>query len=565
MAPICEVLFGPAPRASGDWGGQVNPLCLLTDALIRVSGSPGQVDRLSLPQLLARLSAAEPLDFPMLRPHQQPAWHAFLVQLAYLALESTELAKPPTDAASWSSLLRALTPDHPADEPWCLVVDDWQRPAFLQSPCLAGGQADYRRVLGSAQEIDLLITSKNHDEKVGKMPRLGSEDADLLVFALVSLQGFSGFLGAGNYNTLRMNGGFASRAQFRLVFARGTGPEFCRDLAALQAHTERMWQDAAGLGIGTVHQQSLLWLAPWGDPALPLAAVHPLCLEVCRRVRLRSVDGVLQALTAASKSARVDAKDRKGVVLDPWLPLTKDGGVRAFTAQASSFGYRLLSPVLFDSQRYDLPLLARPGPGEGGAGVLLAQVLVGGSGRTDGLLRREIPLRGRALRKFADARDELALRARLFIEITSTLQGKVLRSALLQFIDGSVEPDWKNGDFAKYVVRWTDLFDSRVDEVFYAALFDTIEAELSDQAAQVQWLSVLRPLAQQVFDSATEALPSRDGSRLIALARAQRLFIAGLYKQFGALLPPRPAATATASADTLADAALAQPEPHHVH
>ena len=314
-----------------------------------------------------------------------------------------------------------------------------------------------------------------------------------------------------------------------------------------------------------MQQQCLLWLAPWGDAALPLDAVHPLCLEVCRRIRLRLVGGALQALTAGSTSARVDAKDRKGVVLDPWQPLAKEGEVKAFTAQASSFGYRLLSPVLFDGQRYELPLLARHAPGEAGAATLVAQVLVGGQGGTDGLLRREIPLRGRALRKFADARDELALRARLFIEITSTLQGKVLRSALLQFIDGSVDPDWKNGDFAKYVVRWTDLFDSRVDEVFYEALFDTIEAELSDQAAQVQWLSVLRPLAQQVFDSATEALPSRDGSRLIALARAQRLFIAGLYKQFGALLPPRPAATATADAQADPAHAHAQPEPHHVH
>jgi CRISPR system Cascade subunit CasA len=538
----------------------LNALCLLTDPLIRVQHTSGQMERLSLPQVLAHLSCAESLDFPTLRPHQQPAWHAFLVQLAFMALELAEITEPPVDEAAWQTLLRGLTPEHPTDEPWCLVVDDWELPAFLQSPCLPGAQADYKRVLASAQEIDLLITSKNHDEKVGKMPRIGRDDADVAVYSLVSLQGFVGFLGAGNYNTMRMNGGFASRAQFRLVFKRGAGPEFLRDLTVLMAEADRLWEDAnTGHGIGTLLRHRLLWLAPWGDTAMTLDSVHPLCLEVCRRIRLRLVDEVLQALTASSKSARVDAKLRNGIVLDPWLPLVKEGVPRALTAMTSTFSYRLLSPILFDSQRYELPLLARARVEEGGAGVMVAQVLVGGSGKSDGLLRREIPMRGRALRKFGDSRTELALRARLFIELASTLQGKVLRSALLQFIDGSDEPDWKNGDFVKYVVRWTDYFDQLVDGVFYEALFDTVEAELADQPAQAQWLQTLLPLAREVFDRGTEALPSRDGSRLIALARAERLFSGGVFKQFGTLLPHAP----TAAEDVTAS--LAEPELHHAH
>ena len=549
------------PRVSGGWYRPVNTLNLLTEGVVRVQDGDGLVHGLSLPQLLARLSAAEVLDFPLLRPHQQPAWHAFLVQLAYLALEQAELAKPPTDAVSWLSLLRGLTPAHPADEPWHLVVDDWQVPAFLQSPCQPGAQADYRGVLQSAQEIDLLITSKNHDEKVGKMPRVGASNADVVVFALVSLQGFAGFLGVGNYNTMRMNGGFASRAQFRLVFQRGAGPEFLRDLSVLLAQADRLRERAMEFEIGSALQHRLLWLAPWGAEALSLAAVHPLCLEVCRRIRLRLHAGALQALTAASKSARVDAKLRNGVVLDPWTPLVregKDGGAKALTAHAGSFGYRYLSPILFEAKRFDLPLLALPAPTERGAGVLVAQVLVGGSGRTDGLLRREIPLRGRALRNFADTRTELAIRARKFVEIAGTLQGKVLRPALLQFVDGSNEPDWQNGDFGKYVAPWIAQFDQRVDDVFYEALFDSLESELTDLAAETQWLGLLRGLAQTLLSQALEALPSRDGSRVFARARAERLFVGGLYKQFRPQLPA-PAHADPASADP-----LTEPEPDHV-
>lgn len=535
----------------------MNALNLLAQPLIRVQAGRGPVQRLTLPQLLARMSASHVLDFPMLRPHQLPAWHAFLVQLAFLALEVADNDQPPTDPAAWAGLLRGLTAAQPDDAPWCLVVDDWQQPAFLQSSCRPGAEADYKRVLASAQEIDLLITSKNHDEKVGKMARVTADDADVLIYALVSLQGFAGFLGAGNYNTMRMNGGFASRAQFRLAFERGSGPEFLRDLSLLLAHADGLREQALNTGIGTALRYRLLWLAPWGDDALPLEAVHPLCLEVCRRVRLRLAGDVLQALTAGSKTARVDAKLRNGLVLDPWLPVVKDGGARALTAQAGSFGYRLLSPVLFDGQRYALPLLARPQAGAGQAAVLVAQVLVGGSGRTDGLLRREIPMRGVVLRKFADARDELALRAQQFIEIASTLQGKVLRPALLQYIDGSAEPDWKNGDFAKYVAPWIAQFDQQVDEVFYQALFDTVEAELADRAAQVAWLQTLLGLARAMFARATEALPSHDGSRLIALARAQRLMSGGLLKQFGDLLPAPP------PTDSQPLAAPAPPEPDH--
>lgn len=577
LVPACWCRNPPPPGTSGDWVRSMNTLCLLTEPLIRVQGPSGEVESLSLPQLLARLAGSEALDFPMLRPHQQPAWHAFLVQLAYLALEPAEATEwtagvaVPTDATTWERLLRALTTDYPDDAPWCLVVDDWQQPAFLQSPCLPGAQPDYKRVLASAQEIDLLITSKNHDEKIGKMTRIGAADADLVAFALVSLQGFAGYLGAGNFNTMRMNGGFASRAQFRMVFERGSGPEFMRDLRVLLARTDRVREDAQLSGIGTaLKPHRLVWLSAWGDSALSVDSVHPLCLEVCRRIRLRLTGDALQALTASSKTARVDAKLRNGVVLDPWLPIVRKGTGKALTAIPGSFGYRLLSPVLFDAKRFKLPVLAMPCAevDRDSAGVLVMQVLVGGSGRTDGLLRREIPVRRRALRKFSDAPAELALRAGRFIEIASAMQGKVLRAALLQFVDGSDDPDWKNGDFGKYVQRWTEQFDQLVDEVFYEALFATVDAEQADLEAEAQWLQTLNRLATVVFQRALEALPSRDRSRVFASVRAEQMLRGSLHKQFGPLLAHTRATAGTGQpvdAATAATATHVPPEPHDAH
>ena len=105
---------------------------LISEGVFQVTGADGAMACLSLPQVLARLSAGEDLGFDALRPHQRPAWHAFLVQLAYLALEGGEEPEPPTSAEAWCVKLRALTPGHDDDAPWCLVNVDWQRPAFMQ-------------------------------------------------------------------------------------------------------------------------------------------------------------------------------------------------------------------------------------------------------------------------------------------------------------------------------------------------------------------------------------------------------------------------------------------------
>ncbi len=523
---------------------------LLSEALFRVVGADRRCIRLTLPDLLARLSAGEDLIFVTLRPHQQPAWHAFLVQLACLALDANDWPDLPNDADGWRRLLRSLSAAWPDDEPWCLVADEWAQPAFLQPPGVA---ADYRGGGASAQDLDLLVTSKNHDEKLGKLRALVPDEADVWVYALVSLQGFAGYLGRGNFSTFRMNGGFASRPQCRLVFDEGSGAEFRRDVLALRQSVDRLWRDAEAMGFGVDEALELLWLVPWADQALPLSRLHPLCLDVSRRVRLRSAgDGALQVLTAPSTGMRVAAKDNKGHVLDPWIPIMLDGEVRAFTAQADSFSYHRLAPLLFDEQRCRLPLLAEPTAAErdGDAPALMRmQVLVGGSGRTDGCLRRDLPMPLPVLRRFASQRSLLALRARAFIELASLAQGKVLRAALLQYVDGSDEVDWQNKDFAKAVSPWIAMLERRIDEVFFGVLFETFdESPLDDASARRRWVICLQVLVQTVFVSAIAALPTRDRSRELARGRAERLLRNGLRMHLSDDPPPPETAAGKSSA-----------------
>lgn len=519
---------------------------LLEEGVFHATGADGAVACLSLPQVLARLSAGEDLSFIALRPHQRAPWHAFLVQLAYLAMEVEEEAPPyPLSAIAWSDRLRALTPDHADGAPWCLVNTNWQQPAFLQPPCSPGREADFKREADAAQDIDVLVTARHHDEKTGKLP-LHANALDALVYALVMLQGWSAFLGAGNYNTMRMNGGFSSRPQFRLAFARGTGAEFLRDLTVLLQSRgelgEQFQRAHPAADLNALHR--LLWLPTWDEGSLPLSSIHPLCLEVCRRVRLVHDGGRYLMRRASSNAMRIAAKEQRGNVMDPWVPIVLGGEPKALTAQAHSLGYRSLQALLFDDTRFKLPLLAQPSEAERRAnlpGTWIAHVLVSGDGGTDGLLRRELPVPPSVLWQRFSAAAALAQRAQQFVNLAGQASGKALRSALLQFVDGGDDVDWKNRDFTRAVEPWVDRYEQAIDEVFFEQLFDTLERESDDeQAAQRQWVAWLATTAETHLAQAAQALPTRDGSRRFARARAERLLRLSLRKQFGVLLLPQP-------------------------
>ena len=189
---------------------------ILSEHVIRVYTADG-LHETSLPQVYAALVADEVGAFPALRPHQRHAWHAFLVQLGAMAMHRAGVNEPPADAERWAELIRGLTPDFP-DEPWQLVVDDITKPAFMQPPASSPDlEKDYKNVVATPDELDMLVTSKNHDLKAAAAAQAGAED---WIFALIDLQTMEGFGGAGNYGISRMNGGLGSRAS---VFAGAAG------------------------------------------------------------------------------------------------------------------------------------------------------------------------------------------------------------------------------------------------------------------------------------------------------------------------------------------------------
>ena len=101
---------------------------------------------------------------------------------------------PPETAGEWASLVLGLTPDYPDDEPWQLVVDDITKPAFMQPPASSKAkEKDYKSSVATPDELDMLVTSKNHDLKAAVAVQASADD---WVFALVTLQTMEGFGGS---------------------------------------------------------------------------------------------------------------------------------------------------------------------------------------------------------------------------------------------------------------------------------------------------------------------------------------------------------------------------------
>ena len=178
--------------------------------------------------------------------------------------------------------MRGLTPDFPDNEPWQLVVDDITRPAFMQPPASSEDKlTDYKSSVETPDELDMLVTSKNHDVK--STVAVASEYDDLIL-ALISLQTSEGFSGAGNYGVSRMNGGLGSRPAFSVTPSTRFGIHVRRDIVVLLERRDDLLDNAPMREEGA----DLLWTLPWDGTkveSLLLNDLDPLYIEVCRRIQ----------------------------------------------------------------------------------------------------------------------------------------------------------------------------------------------------------------------------------------------------------------------------------------
>ena len=503
---------------------------ILMEPLIRMVKSDGSRNEASLPEVYAALMADKVETFPALRPHQRHAWHAFLVQLGAMAMHRGGVSEPPEDADTWAKLIRGLTPGFPSDEPWQLVVDDITRPAFMQPPARTQDRAsDYKNTVSTPDELDMLVTSKNHDLKSSVAVQAGVDD---WIFALTTLQTMEGFSGAGNYGISRMNGGMSSRPAFSITPSESPGIHVKRDIAVLLEHRPVLVAQFQLADSG----HGLLWALPWdGTPAeaLLLNAIDPYYLEVCRRIRLRLDDrGGLCVIRASSKAARIEAKAGKGITGDPWTPVDRKEA-KSLTLANGGFTYKRTADYLFSADWQPSPTLLKPTDAESRSSdtmMLVARGMVRGQGKTEGYYERTVPIRKKlqlAMQR-GGGTDGIGQIATGRIEEIGKIQ-RILSHAIQTFLARG-ESDEASPEHRNLARTWLNKLDEIVDARFFEDLQTEFEADDRErQAIRNRWLTNegedgIVDHARALLRDATNSLPCPSIHRYKARAGAEGLF-----------------------------------------
>ncbi len=461
---------------------------LLDDPFITVQTTGGVIGA-TLPDILDLLDQDAVLGFEALQPHQQQPWYTFLVQLKALA---------EVRAGNAPSREQLLALSRGSESAWALVADDAARPAFMQPPIPGGSpeRAGYKPDLISPDGLDVLVTAKNHDLKMQRIRRPRPEH---WLYALLTLQTMEGFLGAGNYGIVRMNGGFGNRPFLGVSGGLSWGSRFQRDVRVLAEARPRL-ADRYDL-----HGAALLWLEPWpGDPqsARPLHTCDPWFIEICRRIRLALKDEHVFGWRATSGAARIQAPEALyGQTGDPWTPIDK-ARAKALTLGEGGFDYRMLDRLLFSGDFERPPAMAFR-PEERSGAFLTARALVRGQGKTEGLHHRTVPIGSGVVSLFSNdtEREKLARRSRERVVQASEVQKNLLFPALAALLTSGRE---KKADGAR-LSSWTDAFNRAIDAVFFDRLWQAVE--LSQEQAARQWQQTLWDTALRVFEQAEAGLP----------------------------------------------------------
>lgn len=486
---------------------------LLDDALISIRCRDGRPRQVTLPELIVALLRNEVLAFEALQAHQWQAWHCFLVQLAAMASARALGGTLPEDATRWKDALLSLSGGDRAA--WALVAEDLWRPAFMQPPVPEGSlhRAGYRDDVRTPDQIDVLITSKNHDVKA---QRIGSPCPEHWLYALVTLQTTGGFLGAGNYGIARMNGGYGSRPFVGLTPELLPGVHFRRDVEVLLDIRPSLAEhyDLGG--------HALLWLLPWDgkkQSALEPKVCDPYFIEVCRRVRLLDKEGTIRCLRANTAAPRM-VPPEGGVTGDPWAPVQKDPR-QVLTVGDGGFTYDLIQRILFSDDFERPPTLLFREEERGGA-YLVATVLVRGQGKTGGLHTRIIPLSGRAAEWLAgseEKRERLGRLAEERVHLAAEVQRRALYPALKAMLRHAA---------SKQIRPWMEAFDRAVDAHFFDYLWAALEQ--SEEEARRAWERLLAREARQVFEQAVESLPAPSGQLWRVRSGGHAIFEAAIRK-----------------------------------
>lgn len=512
---------------------------LLTDSLLRIDGPDG-MRRVSLPELLEVLGLSRITSYPGMQRHQEDAFHVFLCSLAAAVLARHGLEEPVQTAAFWKAGLQDLAPTVGLAA-WDLLGVDASKPAFMQPPLPKDDHAKLATKATSPDALDVLVTAKNHELKPG---RASMPDIDEWVYALVSYQTMSGYLGNGNPGISRMNSGFGSRLVMEVVRTLEPGGRWRDAVARLLVHRRQVLQEEYGYDS---HGIVLVWTEVWdGKRSLPLTALDPCYVEVCRRVRLRGSSQVDGADAVPSSVNRIDAKAFSGAVGDAWLPIDLSGategsagGLKAVTIGPSGLTAEILRRLVF-GDHVGRTALHRPMDGWHGELWLSVSVLVRGQGVTEGFHEQRIPLPARVKpRLFGPpaVHDPWTTLSKQLIEAAGRMQS-ALHAAVRSFLDAGVNRSRERNGSEPWWTRWQLQYQRLWFDQYFLYLWGVPDNFRTEEVLE-KWGKELWNMAEYTLEDAMRSLPQHASRRYHARVQAQSTLWISAIRSFPHLLKMR--------------------------
>jgi CRISPR system Cascade subunit CasA len=510
------------------------PHCnLLTEPLlaVRVAGQDHPV-RTTLPGLFAAATGNGPQLAALMDAQGAvgaPALESLMQLLAASALVAANKPMAAYDETAWRDMLRGLTPAFPDDEPWCLVVEDISKPAFLQPP--AANWDDFKTDIAAPDDLTTLVTTKNHIVKQSRHD--STQDLAAWIAGLALIQGFSGRPGRGYHGIARMNGSQGSRALIEITTGEAFSQRYARNLGVMMDCLDEYFERYPHLKrVG----KSLLWIYPW-KTSLSAAELGPYFIEVTQRLRLtRTAQGLILARRATTECPRIEAKDFKGMIGDPWGVFDlKNGGV--LTVPESGLDYARCVDLLFhhgrngEKPRFAPSLLQilRPADEDAPDVFLSMRVLSGGQGKTGGWHSRMIRIPQHVRKSLRRTPETLAERAATMIALAADLRRKILQMALLILFQQGPE---QVSESKKLEVKAADLWLARYEDAVDRDFFPFLWAQAEHADWDAAWKTRLEEFARDVLTAAIAEGPlNRDAGRYYrAVAKAENHFNSALHK-----------------------------------
>jgi len=461
-----------------EWQGN-----LLTEKMFSVR-TCGVNRKETLAGVLFRLMNREDLEFLRVRPHQEEAWFAFLVQLGALCEDLG--INPLASVKDFQEALFALA-DY-FEPSWCLLTSP-AYPAFMQPLCEKGWGND---AWTTPDDIDVLITSRAHDVKPRLMVHPELED---WVYALVSVQTTWGYGGAGNYGCLRNRGPYSARMFARIVpTSQSTSDSFRREVYLWQKQRDHI------RSLGLKGNASLLWTIPWSgleEEAIDVKDLNPFFIEVCRLYKLvKGEDGRIVCLRRSAKATRI--KRTISDVGDIWAPILVEGSERLPCALSEAPGLRKMVQILFEADASaSLIVQDEDGP--------CPTLQIRGvsrdpsrQGMTVGYVNVEIPLPYTS----DDERVRMGSRVTTWLTYVNEAQ-KFFRSLTKSY--AKAEFGAGNDSELKMTSGWMVRLDQRIMDCFWSTLRATKNME--DEDALRQWQGMLASLLKEATRELCETAP----------------------------------------------------------